>query len=257
MKFDILTLFPDAVYGYCSESILGRAQEKNLIKITAHNFRDYSDDKHHKVDDAPYGGGAGMVLRVQPIYDCLKKIGVLSPHARGGVRGGGRRKTKIIIMDPDGKKFDQSMAQKFSKLDRLVLICGRYQGFDERIYKFVDEKVSVGDFVLSGGELPAMAIVEAAARLLPGVLGNQESLNNETFSFGNHGDIFSTVIPVKTGIYNGKKKDSRLRENDKKNNDKKTEPPLYTRPEDFLGFKVPKILLSGDHKKIEEWRRKK
>lgn len=222
MKFDILTLFPDAVYGYCGESILGRAQEKNLIKISAHNFRDYSDDKHRKVDDAPYGGGAGMVLRLQPIYSCLEKMGL----ARVGKKVK-KSKTKIIIMDPDGKKFDQKMAQKFSKLDRLVLVCGRYQGFDERIYKFVDEKISVGDFVLSGGELPALTIVEATARLIPGVLGNQESLNNETHS-----------------LYNKKVKN------------KKGEHALYTRPEDFLGMKVPKVLLSGDHKKIEEWRNK-
>jgi len=226
MKFDILTLFPDTVYNYSGESIMRIAQEKNLIKITAHNFRDYSKDKHRRVDDAPYGGGAGMVLSPQPIYSCLEKMGL----ARNGKKVK-KPNTKIIIMDPDGKKFDQKMAEKFSKLDRLVLVCGRYQGFDERIYKLVDERISIGDFVLSGGELPALSIVEATARLIPGVLGNQESLNNETHS---------------------------LKENvEKANKNKdKTEVPLYTRPEDFMGQKVPKILLSGDHKKIEEWRLK-
>jgi len=212
MKFDILTIFPDIIYHYSSESILKRAQKAGLIKISAHDFRAFTKDKHRRVDDSPYGGGAGMVLQVQPIYDCLKKMGV-------------KKKTKgqkIIILDPAGKKFDQHMAEKFSKLDRLVLICGRYEGFDERIYKFVDEKVSVGDYVLSGGELPALTIVESVSRLLPGVLGNEDSIKEET-----HNKNF------------------------------KTEYPQYTRPENFMSLKVPRVLLSGDHKKIAEWRQKK
>jgi len=235
MRFDILTIFPETIYNYCSESILGRAQKAGLIKIGAHNFRDYTADKHHRVDDSPYGGGPGMVLQVQPIYDCLKALGVLS--LRGTRLGRGRSnlqnkkiaalptvarndsRTKIIIMDPAGKKFDQKMAEKFSKLERLVIISGRYEGFDERIYKFVDEKISVGDYVLAGGELPALVLVESVSRLLPGVLGNEESLKEETI----------------VG---------------------KNEYPQYTRPEDFMGLKVPKILISGDHQKIAEWRKK-
>ncbi|MCX6781611.1 MAG: tRNA (guanosine(37)-N1)-methyltransferase TrmD [Candidatus Magasanikbacteria bacterium] len=213
MKFDILTLFPDIIYSYSAESILKRGQKAGLIKIAAHNFRDYTKDKQRHVDDKPYGGGAGMVLQVQPIYDCLKKINAKK----------GKSKTKILIMDPAGKKFDQRMAEKFSKLDRLVLVCGRYEGFDERIYKLADEKISAGDYVLSGGELPALTIVEAVARLIPGVLGNDESLLEET-----HG---------------GKSKIMR-------------EYPQFTRPENFLGSKVPKVLLSGNHKKIAEWRKK-
>ncbi|MFA6485911.1 MAG: tRNA (guanosine(37)-N1)-methyltransferase TrmD [Candidatus Magasanikbacteria bacterium] len=208
MRFDILTLFPDIIYNYCSDSILWRAQQAGHIKIHAYNFREYSKDKHRKVDDTPYGGGAGMVLLVQPIYDCLKKIKAKS----------GAKKSKIIILDPAGKKFDQTMAREFSRLDRLVLVCGRYQGFDERVYDLADEKVSVGDFVLSGGELPALTIVEAASRLIPGVLGNQESLQDETGKLS-------------------------------------AEAPLYTRPENFLGKKVPEVLLRGDHKKIAEWRK--
>ncbi len=221
MKFDILTIFPDIIYSYSGESILKRAQKAGVVKIAAHNFRDNTQDKHHRVDDTPYGGGAGMVLQIQPIYSTLEKMGLVNNGKK--VPAANRKKTKIIIMDPAGKKFDQRMAEKFSKLDRLVFVCGRYEGFDERVYKYVDEKISVGDYVLSGGELPALTIVEAVTRLLPGALGNDESAVEETFG----------------------------------NKENKKEYPHYTRPENFLGQKVPNILLSGDHKKIREWREKK
>lgn len=214
------------IYDYTSESILKRAQKAGLVEIAVHNFRDFTKDKQKHVDDHPYGGGAGMVLQIQPIYDCLKKMGL----AKNGKRVKNKKqKTKILIMDPAGKKFDQQMANKFSKLDRLVLICGRYEGFDQRIYKLADERISVGDYVLSGGELPALTIMEATVRLLPGVLGNPKSLQGET-----HGKP-----KTKNQIVNSIKY------------------PQYTRPEDFMGLKVPKVLLSGDHKKIEEWRKKK
>lgn len=213
MDFDILTIFPDIVHSYASESILGRAQKANLISIRAHNFRAFSGNKWGHVDDKPYGGGPGMILQVEPIYECLKSIKSLK-----SVKS---IKSKVIALDPAGKKFDQRMAEKFSKLDNLVLISGRYEGFDARVYKFVDERVSVGDYVLAGGELPALVITEAVARLLPGVLGNEESLREES-----HG---------KTS---------------------QKEYPQYTRPENFLGLKVPKELLSGNHKKIDAWRKK-
>jgi len=216
MKFDILTLFPDIIHNYSAVSILGRGQKAGVIKIKAHDFREWTLSKQRHVDDSPYGGGAGMVLQVKPIYRCLESLGLVKNGKK--IKN---KKTKVIIMDPAGKKFDQRMAEKFSKLDNLVIIAGRYEGFDERIYKFVDEKISVGDYVLAGGELPALTIVEATSRLIPGVLGNEESLKEETF---------------------GK--------------EKFIEYPQYTRPEDFMGLKVPKILLSGDHKKIAEWRRK-
>ena len=219
MKFDILTIFPEIINSYSSESILGRGQKAGVIKILAHNFRDFTLGKQKHVDDRPYGGGAGMVLQVEPIYRCLESLGVLSnylssraksrdplksecqgisPLAKELGRNDKRGKTKIIIMDPAGKKFDQKMAEKFSKLDRLIIVAGRYEGFDERIYKFVDEKISVGDYVLAGGELPALTIVEATSRLIPGVLGNQESLKEETF---NHVIPASFVIPAKAGIF--------------------------------------------------------
>lgn len=229
MQFDILTIFPDIVYNYANESILKRAQKAGLVNIAAHNFRDFTTDKQRHVDDRPFGGGAGMVLQVQPIYDCLKNI---------KAEKGKNKKTKIIVMDPAGKKFDQRLAEKYSKLDRLVLICGRYEGFDERIYKLADEKISIGDYVLSGGELPALTIVEAVSRLIPGVLGNEESLIGETHNIV-HSSQFTVHNKKKAGLRTGKKY------------------PQYTRPEDFMGMKVPKVLLSGDHKKIEEWRKNK
>jgi tRNA (guanine37-N1)-methyltransferase len=225
MQFDILTLFPEIIESYGNMSILGRAQKKKLIKISAHNFRNYTKDKQGHVDDRPYGGGPGMILQVQPIFDCLKKIKALKARKAGEAWKVEKnsKKQKIILLDPAGKKFNQRMAEKFSKLDRLIFICGRYEGFDERIHKLVDEKISVGDYVLAGGELPALTIIEATSRLLPGVLGNEASLEEETFS----------------------------------DQDESKEYPQYTRPEDFLGWKVPKILLSGDHKKIAEWRKGK
>jgi len=211
MKFDILTIFPEVVETYVNESILGRAQKKKLIKIKAHNFRDFSKDKHKRVDDTPYGGGAGMVLQVQPIYDCLKKIKATKKT----------KNQKIVVLDPAGKKFDQKMAEKFSKLDRLVLIAGRYEGFDARIYKLADERISVGDYVLAGGELPALTITEAVARLVPEVLGNTESLKSETHNIEGEKDFAN-----------------------------------YTKPAEFKGMKVPEVLMSGNHAEIEKWREK-
>ncbi len=218
MKFDIITIFPEIINGYCNQSILGRAQKAGTIKIEAHDFRKFTTDKRGHVDNSPYGGGPGMVLQAQPIYSCLESMGLVKDGKKSKILN---LKSKIIVMDPAGKKFDQKMAKKFSKLDNLVLIAGRYEGFDARIYKFVDERVSVGDYVLAGGELPALTIVEATARLIPGVLGNAQSLKEETFT------------------------------------DSTKEYPQYTRPENFMGLKVPKVLLSGDHKKIEDWRKTK
>ncbi len=214
MKFNILTIFPDLIYHYSQSSILGRGQKAEAINIQAHDWRQFSTDKHGRVDDKPYGGGPGMILQVEPIYLCLENLGLVKNGKK--IK---QPKTKIIIMDPDGKKFDQKMAQKFSKLENLIIICGRYEGFDERVYKFVDEKISVGDYVLAGGELAALTITEATARLIPGVLGNVDSLKDETHNEGS------------------------------------VEYPQYTRPDNFQGLKVPTVLLSGDHKNIEKWRK--
>ena len=203
MKFDIITIFPNAFDSYFNESIVKRAQNKKLIKINIHNLRNYTTDKHKTVDDKPYGGGPGMVMMVEPIYKAVKKIK-------------GKSKAKVILFSAKGKKFDQKIAQKFSKLDRLIMICGHYEGVDERVGKYIaDEEISIGDYVLTGGEIPAMVVTDAVARLIPGVLGKKESLEEIKGSY-----------------------------------------PVYTRPEIFNKLKVPKVLLSGNHKKIEELRKK-
>ena len=261
MQFDIFTLFPDIIYNYTDESILGRAQRQGLINVRAHNFREFSKDKQRHVDDKPYGGGPGMILQAEPIYECLKSIRALSSRAQprdlanttrdssASLRSGRNdKRTKIIILDPAGKKFDQRMAEKYSKLDRLVFICGRYEGFDARIYKLADERVSVGDYVLAGGELPALTIVEAVSRLIPGVLGNEESLKEETHAR----NVKVRMINDKSISKSPKSQFDILHSSF----DILREYPQYTRPENFMGLKVPPVLLSGDHKKIEEWRRK-
>lgn len=222
LQFDILTLFPDMFPGYLNKSIMGRAQQKGLIKINIHDIRKYAVDKHRITDEKPYGGGPGMVLKVEPIYRNLKQI-----ISRSKV---GSKFRKIIILSPQGKKFDQAMAKKYTKLKHIVLIAGRYEGLDERINKLVDEQISIGDYVLTGGELPAMVMIDAIARLVPGVVGKEISLAEETFA--------------RKGFI---------------------EYPQYTRPDkfqyvDWQGIKktasVPRVLLSGDHKKIKIWREK-
>jgi tRNA (guanine37-N1)-methyltransferase len=214
MKFTILTIFPDIINNYIKESILKRGQSAGVIEFEIINFRDFSESKHKTVDDTSYGGGPGMILQVQPIYSALEKLNLVKNGEKIN-----REKTKVIIMDPAGEEFTQTRAVEFSKLENVVFICGRYEGFDARIYDWMDEKISVGKFVLAGGELPSLTITEAIARLIPGVLGNEESLKEETFS-GMNGEY-----------------------------------PQYTRPEEFLGKKVPNVLLSGDHKKIKKWRK--
>lgn len=212
MTFDILTLFPESFDSYFGASIVKRAIQAKKIQVRLHNFRDHARDKHHTVDDSPYGGGPGMVLKVEPIYRALKKI---------------RRKknSRIVLLTPQGGTFHQRIAERFSTLDQLIVICGRYEGFDERVRAFMDEEISIGDYVLTGGEVPAMVIVDAVTRLLPGVLGDSDSIQDETFSDG---------------------ADS-------------IEYPQYTRPEVFAPrgvkpMRVPPILLSGDHAKIKAWR---
>ncbi len=210
MNFHIMTLFPEMIEQGLSTSILGRARDKGLIDFEAVNIRDYSGDlKHHKVDDYTYGGGAGMLMQAQPIYDCYKAI-----EARIG-----DRKCRVIYVTPQGSAFTQQMAADFAKEDDLVFLCGHYEGVDERVLEeIVTDYVSIGDYVLTGGELPAMVMIDAISRLVPGVLNNDESAMTE--SFGN-------------GLL---------------------EYPQYSRPEEWMGKKVPAILLSGDHKKVDEWR---
>ena len=226
MRFDIVTIFPEIFDSYFNESILARAQKNKLLEINVHNLRDYAQDRHKTVDDTPYGGGAGMVFKVEPIYKVLVKIIGKSKLKYFKKRIKNNSKTNIILLSAKGKKFNQVMAKKFSKLDRIVLICGRYEGVDERVAKYLaDEEISVGDYILTGGEIPAMTIVDSVSRLIDGVVGNKESIREESFS----------------------RKDY-------------LEYPHYTKPKLFspdkkTNWKVPEVLLSGNHHKIDDWKK--
>jgi tRNA (guanine37-N1)-methyltransferase len=226
MRFDIITIFPEIFDAYFSESIIKRAQAGSFVDIEIHNLRDYTTDKHQTVDDTPYGGGAGMVLKVEPIYKCIEAIKLQSTNyklQKNSKLENTNFKTRIILFSAKGKRYIQRDAERLSKYENLVLLCGRYEGVDERVVEnLCDEEISLGDFVLTGGEIPAMAVVDSITRLIPGVLGNSESIKTESHSEDNY-----------------------------------LEYPQYTKPEDFLGWKVPEILLSGDHKKIAAWREKK
>lgn len=208
MRFEIITIFPEIFANFKKEALISRAQEKKLISINTHFLRDYTEDAHRTVDNRPYGGGPGMLLKVEPIFKAVEEIKKFKPS-----------KSKVVLFSPRGKKFNQEMAKKWSKLDQLVLICGRYEGVDERVAdKIADETISIGDYVLNGGEVAAMVVMEAVSRLVPGFIAKKESAI-------------------------------------------KFDHAQYTRPEIFkpkkgMKWKVPKVLLSGDHKKIEEWREK-
>jgi len=209
MRFDIITIFPHIFDSYFKESIIKRARLQKKINIQIHDLRKFTKDKHKTVDDKPYGGGPGMILKVEPIYRALRKIKR-------------QTKSKIILLTPKGQQFDQKIAQRYAKYDQLILISGRYEGFDQRIYRLVDEKISIGPYILTGGEIPAMVIVDAVSRLQEGVLGHAHSKDDETYS------------PDLDYI----------------------EYPQYTRPAKFGNWSVPKILLSGNHQKISHWRQK-
>lgn len=222
MKFDIITIFPDLFENFIGESLLARAQKKKLIKINTHDLRKWTTDNHKTVDGRPYGGGAGMVLRVEPIYKAVQRLNFRKN--RGSTSG--TQKARVVLLSAKGKTFTQKDAKRLSKYNQIIFICGRYEGVDERVAKYVaDEEISIGNYVLFGGEIPAMVIIEAVSRLIPGVVAKEESIKNESFS---------------------------------KNITK--EHPHYTRPEVFVlkgkKLKVPPVLLSGDHKKIEKWREK-
>ena len=226
MTFHIITIFPHIFDSYLKEGILKRAQEKGLIEIKIHNLRDFTDDKRKTVDDRPFGGGPGMVLKIEPIYKAVKHINLTKQLSK--------KRSRTILLSAKGKKFNQKIAYKLSKFSKLVLVCGRYEGVDERVAKYIaDEEISIGDYILSGGELAAMVIIETVTRLIPGALGNIESIEERRV---NQFPISNFHFP--THSY-----------------------PVYTRPEVFepkpgIKWRVPKILLSGNHKKIEEWRKK-
>ena len=208
LRFDIVSIFPGMFESPFGDSIIQRAREEGLLDLRVHDLRDYSLNKHRKVDDTPFGGGVGMVMNVEPIARVITAIKKEVPE------------TRTILLSPGGRPFDQEKAWELSRLPSLTLICGRYEGVDERVrLHFVDEEISIGDYVLTGGEIPAMVLVEAISRLVPGVLGDPESVVEESFT----GELL--------------------------------EYPQYTRPRDYQGFKVPEILISGDHKKIRDWQK--
>ncbi len=208
MEFDVFTLLPEVFPSYLETSIIKRARERNLINVRVHNIRDYTHDKHHMTDDTPYGGGGGMVMKPEPIFEAIETVLGAEPNL------------PIILLTPQGRVFDQNVAQELSQHPRLAIICGRYEGFDERIREhLVTDEISIGDYVLTGGELPALILIDAIARLLPEVLGDPTGAQDDSHAMG------------------------------------LLEYPHYTRPPEFRGWKTPDILLSGDHAKIDKWRR--
>jgi tRNA (guanine37-N1)-methyltransferase len=209
MKCDVLTLFPDILTAYLNESILKRARDKELLDVNLVNIRDFASGPHRQVDDYPFGGGAGMVLKPEPVFRAIAEL-----KEDGEPR-------RVVLLSPQGRPFDQSMAEAYAKEERrFVLICGRYEGIDERVRALADEEVSIGDFVLTGGELGALVIIDAVTRLIPGVLGDEKSIEDESFSWG--------LLDY----------------------------PHYTRPREFRGLDVPPVLLSGNHEEIRLWRRR-
>jgi tRNA (guanine37-N1)-methyltransferase len=206
MKIDVLTLFPAMFAGPLDESIVKRAREARLLDLKIHNLRDWTHDRHKTVDDRPFGGGPGMLLKAEPLFEAVESLQ--------------RDQTRVILLSPSGRKFDQAIARELAQSEDLLLVCGSYEGFDERVREaLADDELSIGDYVLTNGALPAMVVIDAVARLLPGVLGDDESSHDESFS---HGLL---------------------------------EYPQYTRPAEFRGMKVPEVLLSGNHAEIEKWRR--
>jgi tRNA (guanine37-N1)-methyltransferase len=218
MKFKLLSIFPDILDSYLNDSIIKRALDKKIIEVKKFNLRDWTHDHHRTVDDTPYGGGAGMLMKIEPLYQALKDIKKKSKT--------NPKKRKVVLLSASGKTWNQKLARQYTKLDEVIFICGRYEGVDARIKKFIDAEISIGDYVLTGGELPALIIVDSITRLLPGVLGNSQSITEESHNQAN-------IL----------------------------EYPQYTRPAIFKAeskkYAVPKVLLEGHHAKIKEWRDKK
>jgi tRNA (guanine37-N1)-methyltransferase len=213
MRFDVLTLFPEMFPGYLSQSLLNKAIERRLVDIQIHNIRDWATDKHHKIDDRPFGGGPGMILMVEPVVNSVRTVQQMTQPAG-----------KVVMMTPSGRRLNQKIVEELAVEPRLVLLCGRYEGFDQRVTEILEPmEISIGDYIVNGGEVAAMVMIDSLVRMVPGVLGDEQSSWDDSFSRGN-----------------------RL-----------LEYPQYTRPREFEGLKVPEILLSGDHGEIERWRKAK
>src|SRR3954470_11025078 len=232
MQFEIITIFPDFFRGPLDYGIVRRAREAGLIEVALRDLREFTHDKHRTVDDRPFGGGEGMVLKVEPIFECVEALGVTPKHKRLATE-------TVILLSPQGRMFDQGVAEELSHCERVVMICGRYEGVDERVAEeLADREVSVGDFVMSGGELGAAIIVDAVTRLLPGALGNEASNKQESFSSASA--AVNEGVPSSTCSSNGL-----------------LDYPHYTRPVEFRGMGVPDVLSSGNHDQIRKWRRRK
>ena len=211
MRFDVLTLFPEMFAGYLGQSLLNKAIERGLVQVELHDIRRWTSDKHHKVDDRPFGGGPGMVMMVQPVVECVEAV-------QQSVEPPGR----LILLSPQGRRMDQNYVEQLAAEPRLMLLCGRYEGFDQRVIDILaPDEVSIGDYILGGGEVAAMVVIDAVARLIPGVLGDEQSNIDDSFSAGNRG----------------------------------LECPQYTRPREYRGLEVPEVLLSGNHGEIAAWRK--
>jgi tRNA (guanine37-N1)-methyltransferase len=232
MKADIVTIFPDFFRGPLDHGITRRAAEMGLVKIEVHDLRQFTRDRHRTVDDRPFGGGEGMVLKLEPIFECLERM-QLAPREQ---RLSGTVKESVVVLSAQGQRFTQKVASELAALDRIVLVCGRYEGVDERVSEFLaDRELSIGDYVLSGGELGAAVIIEAVARLLPGAVGNEASTRQESFTehvSGGETDADSTCGSGGLLDY-----------------------PHYTRPAEFRGMTVPEVLINGNHQEIRRWRR--
>jgi len=209
MRFDVLTLFPDLFQGYLGQSLLAKAIERKQVDVQLHDFRQWTLDKHHKVDDRPFGGGPGMVIMAEPVVRCVEQLQKESPPG------------KVVLLTPQGRRLDQRIVEELATEPRLILLCGRYEGFDQRVIDLLEPlELSLGDFVLNGGEVAAMAVIDACIRLVPGVVGDEQSVIDDSFSSGNRGLEF----------------------------------PQYTRPREFRGLAVPEVLLSGNHAEVAKWR---
>ena len=274
MRFDIITIFPEIFKSFADEALIARARQKKIISLRPHNLRDWTIDRHKTVDDRPYGGGAGMVLMAEPILKAVKALRISNFSPFGGSPAGrqfpiskkNQKKTSVVLFSAKGKKFDQATARRWAKLDQLVLICGRYEGVDERIARYVaDEEISIGDYVLFGGEVPAMVVVEAVTLLLPGAVGKQKSLEDE--SFNQVHPVRELARGIKPRVRMGKMLavsshgafSNGVKGVEKRQMQGLLEYPHYTRPEKIVisgkTRSVPKALLTGDHAKVEAWRR--
>jgi len=241
VRFDIITIFPEFFRGPLDYGIVRRAREAKIVDIGVHDLRDFTHDRHRTVDDRPFGGGEGMVLKPEPIFEAVESlVGPIGEAQRGSVA----EDTAVVLLSAAGKSFRQETARRFSQLKQIVLICGRYEGVDERVAQYLaTDEISIGDFVLSGGELAAAMVLDAVTRLIPGVLGNEDSVENESFAIVSLDDFADSSI-------------ARQQADDSSAHGRILDYPHYTRPQNFRGWEVPEVLVSGNHQEVRRWRKR-